>query len=78
MFEVKCFSKLDEEWEERDAQLTRLAGGKGRAMFTSTTGGGKVVDHSWTVRSFQEAQMLKGKLETVGGVRVTIREAISS
>lgn len=78
MFEVKCFSKLDDEWEDRDAQLTKLAGGKGRAMFTSSTGGGKVVDHSWTVRSFKEAQVLKARLETVGGVKITIREAISS
>ncbi len=78
MFDVKCFSTLDEEWEDRDAQLTEAAGSKGRAMYTASTGGGKTVDHSWTVRSFKEAQALKRDLEAVGGVRVTIREAISS
>ncbi len=78
MFEVKCFSALDEQWEERDAELAKLAGGQGHAMYTSTTGGVKTVDHTWTVRSFKEAQALKAKLETVGGVSITIREGTSS
>lgn len=78
MFDVKCFLPLDEDWEEKDAELALLAGSRGRAMYTASTGGPKTVDHTWTVKSFKEAQALKRKLETVKKARVTVREAISS
>jgi len=78
MFEVKCYSLLDEEWEERDAEMTKLAGGKGQALFTASTGGPKTVDHTWLVKSFKQALALKAKLETVMGTRITIREGITS
>ena len=72
MFEVHCCSDLDEEWENRDEELSKLAGSRGSAIYSS-----RDVVRTWLMKSFQHAQRLKARLETVGGARVSIKEVTS-
>lgn len=70
MFEVICFSPLDEVWEERDEMIVKAAG---RSSDFSGAGCGQR-DHGWVVSTFERAQELKKALDSIPAVHAIIRE----
>lgn len=79
MFEVKCRSPLDDEWEERDEQIETAAGRVsdfGSANWCKDKIGER--EHGWNVALFQQAQELKSRLEEIPEVSATIQEQISN
>ena len=77
MFEVCCYSPLDEDWEDRIKEMTRVVGWQGQSMYTATSSGVREIDTTWLVKTLGEAQEIKVRLETIGKVRISIREAIT-
>lgn len=77
MFEVICYSPLDDEWEDRRVQFEQIMGCKGRMMTTVNSRGVNEADERWWVRSFKEAEHYKALLSSVDKARAVIREAIT-
>ncbi len=70
MFEVRCVSPLDDEWEARDELIYQVAG---HSSFSGGGCGGR--DHGWYVDTFEEAKELMDKLNTIPLVEATFKEA---
>lgn len=77
MFLVITVSPLDSEWGERDNSMYLIAGRRSDKSLTntkSTEKGKGTRQHTWTVRTVEEAQHLMKLLKTVEMVNVTFRE----
>lgn len=77
MFDIRCISPLDDDWENRDVLIQKAAGKKPHKAGAGKTSAMKIGerDSLWLVPNFDQALELKKRLEQVPGVRcVTIRE----
>ena len=75
MFRVDVTIALDEGWEERDAELLRLAGQKSYSSeATCDKGQQGIQQRCWLVSDFTSARELKERLAQVEGVVVTMGE----
>lgn len=74
MFLVITRSPLDDEWDERDAQIILMAGRK--SDFNTATNGrdAKYREHIWELSSLNSARELKRRLEKIPHVVATVRE----
>ena len=79
MFEVRCYSPLDEEWESRDDRITEVAGrksdGSGAAFGVCRGGEMGERDHFWNVETLEKAKELVDKLNQILLVRASFKEA---
>ena len=75
VFLVSCFSTLEEGWEDLDRVIRQTAGHNiSYSAASKPPGTAGVREHHWELRSFEEARMLKLKLEGIPGLEVDLRE----
>jgi len=79
MFEVRCISPVDDQWEERDKLIEEAAGRKADHSGAGHSTARKVPerDHLWLVPNFELAQSMKKALEKIDQVSVTCQEHVS-
>ncbi len=76
-FEVRSFSPVDENWEERDEIIYKAAGRKSDTSGSGCPHGQEIGerDHLWKVKEWKDAQDLLQRLKLVEGVRACLKEA---
>ncbi len=79
MFLVEATAPLDDQWEERDADILTAAGRKsdGSGASGKSMGGVSCREHHWYVPDFAEANRMRHALLAVPKVYATIREHTS-
>lgn len=78
MFEVRCISPLDDEWEERDETIKQAAGmtsyASGAAFGLGRGGDRGERDFMWKVETMEEASSLVARLNEIPLVTATLKE----
>lgn len=76
-FEVRVQFPMDDDWEDTDKRLRRLAIRKGSFSGAGVSGTCDMRDVGWNCYALSEASELRKRIESTGEFKATIREATS-